>query len=89
MNGTLMIGILLVMGLVTLIAYVVGVYNLLVRLANNIDKAWSIYCLRASLKAQCKNCTLSKFLNRCFSTCILSEYKAARIKCRRQYIKYG
>ena len=41
MNGTLMIGILLVMGLVTLIAYVVGVYNLLVRLANNIDKAWS------------------------------------------------
>ena len=41
MNGTLMIGILLVMGLVTLIAYVVGVYNMLVRLANNIDKAWS------------------------------------------------
>jgi len=41
MNGTLMIGILLVMGLVTLIAYVVGIYNMLVRLANNIDKAWS------------------------------------------------
>lgn len=41
MNGTLMIGILLVMGLVTLIAYVIGVYNMLVRLANNIDKAWS------------------------------------------------
>jgi LemA protein len=41
MNGTLLIGILLVMGLVTLIAYVIGVYNLLVRLANNIDKAWS------------------------------------------------
>ena len=41
MNGTLLIGILLVMGLVTLIAYVVGVYNMLVRLANNIDKAWS------------------------------------------------
>ena len=41
MNGTLMIGILLVLGLVTLIAYVVGVYNMLVRLANNIDKAWS------------------------------------------------
>jgi LemA protein len=41
MNGTLLIGALLVMGLVTLIAYVVGVYNMLVRLANNIDKAWS------------------------------------------------
>jgi LemA protein len=41
MNGTLMIGILLGLGLVTLIAYVVGVYNMLVRLANNIDKAWS------------------------------------------------
>jgi len=41
MNGTLLIGTLLLMGLVTLIAYVVGVYNMLVRLANNIDKAWS------------------------------------------------
>ena len=41
MNGTLLIGILLVIGLVTLIAYVVGAYNILVRLANNIDKAWS------------------------------------------------
>ncbi|NOT22908.1 MAG: LemA family protein [Nitrospiraceae bacterium] len=41
MNGTLLIGTLLVMGLVTVIAYVVGVYNMLVRLANNIDKAWS------------------------------------------------
>jgi LemA protein len=41
MNGTLLIGILLVIGLVALIAYVVGVYNILVRLANNIDKAWS------------------------------------------------
>jgi len=41
MNGTLLIGILLVIGLVALIAYVVGVYNMLVRLANNIDKAWS------------------------------------------------
>jgi LemA protein len=41
MNGTLLIGTLLVMGLVTLIAYVVGIYNMLVRLANNIDKAWS------------------------------------------------
>jgi len=41
MNGTLLIGILLIIGLVALIAYVVGVYNILVRLANNIDKAWS------------------------------------------------
>ena len=41
MNGTLLIGILLVIGLIALIAYVVGTYNLLVRLANNIDKAWS------------------------------------------------
>ena len=41
MNGTLLIGILLVVGLITLIAYVVGAYNMLVRLANNIDKAWS------------------------------------------------
>jgi len=41
MNGTLLIGILLVIGLITLIVYVVGAYNMLVRLANNIDKAWS------------------------------------------------
>ena len=41
MNGTLLIGILLVLGLLTLIVYVVGAYNMLVRLANNIDKAWS------------------------------------------------
>ncbi|HXH85278.1 MAG TPA: LemA family protein [Nitrospira sp.] len=41
MNGTLVIGILFVIGLVALIAYLVGVYNVLVRLANNIDKAWS------------------------------------------------
>jgi LemA protein len=41
MNSTLLIGILLVIGLITLIAYVVGAYNMLVRLANNIDKAWS------------------------------------------------
>jgi len=41
MNGTLLIGILLVIGLIALVAYVVGVYNMLVRLANNIDKAWS------------------------------------------------
>ena len=41
MNNTLLIGSLLVIGLTVLVAYVVGVYNMLVRLANNIDKAWS------------------------------------------------
>jgi LemA protein len=30
-----------VSGLIVLVAYVIGVYNMLVRLANNIDKAWS------------------------------------------------
>ncbi|MBI3808108.1 MAG: LemA family protein [Nitrospirae bacterium] len=37
----MLIGSLLVIGLIVLVAYVVGVYNMLVRLANNIDKAWS------------------------------------------------
>jgi LemA protein len=41
MNNTLLIGSLLVLGLIILVAYVIGVYNMLVRLANNIDKAWS------------------------------------------------
>jgi LemA protein len=41
MNSTLLIGSLLIIGLIVLVAYVVGVYNMLVRLANNIDKAWS------------------------------------------------
>ncbi len=41
MNTTLIIGSLLVIGLTVLVAYVVGVYNMLVRLFNNIDKAWS------------------------------------------------
>ena len=41
MNGTLLIGSLLIIGLIVLVAYAVGVYNMLVRLANNIDKAWS------------------------------------------------
>jgi len=41
MNVTLLIGSLLIIGLIVLVAYVVGVYNMLVRLANNIDKAWS------------------------------------------------
>ncbi len=41
MNTTLIIGSLIIIGLIALIAYLVGVYNVLVRLANNIDKAWS------------------------------------------------
>jgi LemA protein len=41
MNTTLIIGSLLIIGLVALAAYFVGLYNVLVRLANNIDKAWS------------------------------------------------
>lgn len=41
MNSTLLVGSLLVIGLVALIAYAIGVYNMLVRLSNNIDKAWS------------------------------------------------
>jgi LemA protein len=41
MNSTLVIGSLLMIGLIVLVAYVAGVYNMLVRLFNNIDKAWS------------------------------------------------
>jgi LemA protein len=41
MNTTFVIGSVLVIGLIVLVVYVVGVYNMLVRLANNIDKAWS------------------------------------------------
>jgi len=41
MNGILLVGILLVFGIVGIIVYVVGLYNTLVRLSNNIDKAWS------------------------------------------------
>ena len=41
MNGTLVVGSVLIVGLVGLIVYAVGVYNMLVRLSNNIDKAWS------------------------------------------------
>ena len=41
MNITLLIGSLLLCGMIVLVAYVVGIYNTLVRLANNIDKAWS------------------------------------------------
>ena len=41
MNTTLVIGSLLMIGVIVLVAYVVGVYNMLVRLFNNINKAWS------------------------------------------------
>jgi LemA protein len=41
MNGTLLVGILLVFGIAAIITYAVGIYNTLVRLSNNIDKAWS------------------------------------------------
>ena len=41
MNGTFLIGVLLTFGIVGIIVYAVGIYNTLVRLSNNIDKAWS------------------------------------------------
>jgi len=41
MNGTLLVGILLMFGIVGFAVYAVGIYNTLVRLSNNIDKAWS------------------------------------------------
>ncbi|HEX8750692.1 MAG TPA: LemA family protein [Nitrospira sp.] len=41
MNGTLLVGILLLFGIIGIIAYAVSLYNTLVRLSNNIDKAWS------------------------------------------------
>lgn len=41
MNVTLLVGILLVVGVIGVIAYGIGTYNTLVRLSNNIDKAWS------------------------------------------------
>jgi LemA protein len=41
MNGTVFVGVLLVFGMVSVIVYAVGLYNTLVRLSNNIDKAWS------------------------------------------------
>ncbi len=41
MNTTLLIGSLLVIGMSVLVANVIGVYKMLVLLANNIDKAWS------------------------------------------------
>ncbi|HEX6950910.1 MAG TPA: LemA family protein [Nitrospira sp.] len=41
MNGTLLVGLGLTFVVVSLIGYVVGLYNTLVRLSNNVDKAWS------------------------------------------------
>lgn len=41
MNGTLLVGLGLMFIVVSFIVYVVGLYNTLVRLSNNIDKAWS------------------------------------------------
>ena len=41
MNGTVLIGSLLFIGLIVLAASVASIYKKLVRLANNIDKAWS------------------------------------------------
>jgi len=41
MNSTLLVGSLMIIGLIGLITYAVGVYNMLVRFSNNIDKAWS------------------------------------------------
>ena len=41
MNGTLLAGVLLVCATVGIMVYAVGIYNTLVRLSNNIDKAWS------------------------------------------------
>lgn len=41
MDSTLVVGTLFLIGLIWLITYAVGVYNMLVQLSNNIDKAWS------------------------------------------------
>jgi len=41
MNGTVLVGSLLVFGIAGVVLYAVGLYNALVRLSNNIDKAWS------------------------------------------------
>jgi LemA protein len=41
MNGTFLVGLVLVFGIIVILVYVVGIYNTLVRLSNNIDKAWS------------------------------------------------
>lgn len=41
MNGTLLVGLVLVFGIIVILVYVVGIYNTLVQLSNQIDKAWS------------------------------------------------
>ena len=41
MNGTLLIGVLLMFGIAGIMVYAVAIYNTLVRLSNNIEKAWS------------------------------------------------
>ena len=41
MNSTVLVGLMLVFGVISVIVYAVGIYNTLVRLSNNIDKAWS------------------------------------------------
>jgi LemA protein len=41
MNGTLLVGIALVLGMMGAVAYVIATYNALVWLSNNIDKAWA------------------------------------------------
>lgn len=41
MNSALMVGGLLMFGVLGMMVYAAGLYNTLVRLSNNIDKAWS------------------------------------------------
>jgi len=41
MNGTLLGGLVLMFGIISVMVYAVNIYNTLVRLSNNIDKAWS------------------------------------------------
>lgn len=41
MNGTLLVGIVLAFAAIGIIVYAVATYNTLVRLSNNIDKAWA------------------------------------------------
>jgi LemA protein len=41
MNSTVLVGLMLVFGVISVIVYAIGIYNTLVRLSNNIDKAWS------------------------------------------------
>lgn len=41
MSGALLIGVLLIFAIVGIAVYAVGIYNTLVRLSNDIGKAWS------------------------------------------------